>query len=71
MPSADRRPFTGPWTIRRTAGGFVIDDATKRSVAFVYYVEGFRSALEYGKLTEEEAQQIASAIARLPVHGLI
>lgn len=65
------RPFPGPWTVRRTAGGMCVDDANKRTVAFVYFVDSFRSSLEHGRLTEEEARQIATAIARVPDHGLI
>jgi hypothetical protein len=68
---AEPRPFPGPWTVRRTAGGMCVDDANKKTVAYVYFVEGFRSHLEYGCLTEEEARLIANAIARVPDHGLI
>jgi hypothetical protein len=63
--------FPGPWTVRRTAGGMCVDDANKRTVAYVYFVEGFRTPLEYGKLSEDDARQIATAIARVPDHGLI
>jgi hypothetical protein len=63
------RPFPGPWTVRRTPSGMCVDDANKRTVAFVYFIEVFGSATEYGKLTEEEACQ--TAIARVPDHGLV
>jgi hypothetical protein len=48
-----------------------VDDANKRTVAFVYFVEGFRTSLEYDELTEDETRKIARAIARIPDHGLV
>jgi hypothetical protein len=60
------RPLHG-----RRHGGMCVDEANQRTVALVYFVEGFRTALEHGRLTEEEARQIATAIARVPDHGLI
>ena len=71
MAMSEPRPFPGPWTVRHTAGGMCVDDANRRTVAYVYFAEGFRSHLEYGKLTEDEARRIATAIAHAPDHGLI
>jgi uncharacterized protein YjeT (DUF2065 family) len=55
----------------RTAGGYSIRDATRRAVAFVYFVEGFREPNSGKPLSPEEGKQIAEAIARLPDHGLV
>ncbi len=60
------RNFPAPWKVRRTAGGYAIDCADKISVAYVYFVDGFRTGLEGRALTADEAWRIANDIARLP-----
>jgi hypothetical protein len=58
--------FPSPWSIRRTAGGYAVDTATGITVAYVYFVEGFRRHFDGRALTDVEAQWIAARIARLP-----
>jgi hypothetical protein len=58
--------FPSPWSIRRTAGGYCVDTATGITVAYVYFVEGFRRHFDGRALTDEEARWIAVQIARLP-----
>lgn len=55
-----------PWSIRRTAGGYCVDTATGVTVAYVYFVEGFRRHFDGRALTDDEARWIAVQIARLP-----
>ena len=55
----------------RTAGGYSVQDATGRTVAFVYFVEGFHDGTGGKPMSPEEAMRVAQAIARVPDHGLI
>jgi hypothetical protein len=54
--------FPKPWTVTRTAGGYSILDANSRAVAFVYFVEGFRDAVNGQPLSTREQQQVADAL---------
>jgi hypothetical protein len=63
MPSA-RRPT--PWSVEETAPCFIVRDANKQALAFVYCEDepGRRAT---GKLlTRDEARRIAVNIAKLP-----
>jgi len=51
-----------PWTVTRTAGGYSIVDANNRAVAFVYFVEGFREAVNGQPLSTHEQQHVAEAL---------
>jgi hypothetical protein len=60
------RRFPAPWRVRTIAGGYVVEDASGRAVAYVYAAEGARlSAMPYA-LTWDEARRIAAGVARLP-----
>lgn len=61
MPNT-AHPFPKPWTITRTASGYSILDANHRAVAFVYFVEGFREAVNGQPLSAHEQQQVAEAL---------
>ena len=58
--------FPAPWRTRRTAGGYCVDTATGITVAYVYFVEGFRRHFDGRALTDAEARWIAAEIAHLP-----
>jgi hypothetical protein len=60
------RRFPAPWTVQQVAGGYVVNDSTGRTIAWVYAAEGSRlSAMPYA-LTFDEARRIALGIAKLP-----
>jgi hypothetical protein len=61
MPNA-AHSFPKPWTVTRSAGGYSILDANNRAVAFVYFVEGFREAVNGQPLSAHEQQQVAEAL---------
>jgi hypothetical protein len=58
--------FPGPWSLRRTAGGYAVDTSAGITVAYVYFAEGFRRHFDGRALTDVEARWIAAQIVRLP-----
>ena len=62
----ETRRFPPPWRVRRTAGGYCVDTANGITVAYIYFVEGFRRHFDGRALTDDEARRIAAGIARLP-----
>jgi hypothetical protein len=63
---AGSRRFPPPWTVEETQPCFIVRDANKQALAFVYCEDepGRRTT---GKLlTRDEARRIAAGIARLP-----
>jgi hypothetical protein len=60
------RRFPAPWRVRQIAGGYVVEDANGRSVAYVYAAEGQRLSAMPEALSWDEARRIAAGIARLP-----
>jgi hypothetical protein len=60
------RRFPPPWTVEETAPCFIVRDANKQALAFVYCEDepGRRAAASL--LTRDEARRIAAGIARLP-----
>ncbi len=64
MPSARR--FPPPWTIDEANNAcFIVRDATKQALAYVYFEDepGRRSAAKL--LTKDEARRIAANVAKL------
>jgi hypothetical protein len=60
------RRFPPPWTVEETAPRFIVRDANKQALAFVYCEDepGRRAT---GKLlTRDEARRIAANFAKLP-----
>jgi hypothetical protein len=64
MPSARR--FPPPWSIEELAECFIVRDANRQALAYVYFEEepGRRAAAHL--LTRDEARRIAANIAKLP-----
>jgi hypothetical protein len=62
------RRFPPPWTVEETAPCFIVRDANKQGLAFVYFEDepGRRAAASL--LTRDEAWRITAGIARLPDH---
>jgi hypothetical protein len=60
------RRFPPPWTVEETQPCFIVSDANKQALAFVYCEDdpGRRSTAKL--LTRDEARRIAAGIARLP-----
>jgi hypothetical protein len=69
MPGMTEQPprrFPPPWTVEETQPCFIVRDANKQALAFVYCEDepGRRTT---GKLlTRDEARRIAANIAKLP-----
>ena len=64
MPSARR--FPPPWSIEELAECFIVRDANRQALAYVYFEEepGRRAAAHL--LTRDKARRIAANIAKLP-----
>lgn len=60
------RRFSAPWQVRTIAGGYVVEDASGRAVAYVYAAEGQRLSAMPQALSWDEARRIAAGLARLP-----
>ena len=60
------RRFPAPWHADKIPGGYVIRDANKRALAYVYARATSADAMEAKVLTQDEARRIAINIARLP-----
>ena len=61
------RRFPTPWTVREIAGGFRIDDAEGKAVAYTYGLDPQElPAAGHQRLTFDEARRIAANIAKLP-----
>jgi hypothetical protein len=58
--------FRPPWTANEIAGGYVVRDANKQALAYVYCRESEHAASVAKVLTKDEARRIASNIAKLP-----
>jgi hypothetical protein len=58
--------YTPPWTVEETAPCFIVRDANKQALAFVYCEDepGRRTTAKL--LTRDEARRIAANIAKLP-----
>ena len=65
MPSSPRR-FPPPWPAELQPNYYVVRDANRQQLAYVYYENepGRRSAAKL--LTKDEARRIAANIAKLP-----
>ena len=65
MPSSPRR-FPAPWSAELQPNYYVVRDANKQQLAYVYYENepGRRSAAKL--LSKDEARRIAANIAKLP-----
>ena len=63
MPS---RRFSPPWSAELQPNHYVVRDANRQQIAYVYYESepGRRSAAKL--LTKDEARRIAANIAKLP-----
>ena len=62
------KPFPSPWRVEHIPGGFVVRDAERKPIAYVYGQEN-RRPFEEGSsspLTMDEAREMALLIARLP-----
>jgi hypothetical protein len=62
------KPFPSPWRVEQIPGGFIVRDAERKPIAYVYGQEN-RRPFEEGSsspLTMDEAREMALSIARLP-----
>jgi hypothetical protein len=60
------RRFPLPWTAEEIAGVYVVRDANKQALAYVYCREPEHAASIAKVLTKDEGRRIARNIAKLP-----
>jgi hypothetical protein len=60
------RRFPPPWTAEETQGGYVVRDANKQALAYVYCRENENDAAIAKVLTKDKARRFARNIAKLP-----
>ena len=61
-----KRRFPAPWRVVEIPGGFKIEDAAGRSLAYIYSRPDLANVVQPPPLTQDEARRIAAGIARLP-----
>jgi hypothetical protein len=66
IPGLMPRRFAPPWTAEQIPGGYVVKDATRQSLAYVYARETKAQTDTAKVLTMDEARRIANNIAKLP-----
>jgi len=61
------RKMPAPWTVEHIPGGFRVDDAEGKAVAYCYGLDPRElPAAGHLRLTRDEARRVASNIAKLP-----
>ena len=65
-PTQPPRRFPPPWTVEETAPCFIVRDANKQALAFVYCEDGPGRRASANLMTTDEARRTASNIAKLP-----
>ena len=61
------RRMPAPWTVVEIPGGFRVDDAEGKAVAYVYGLDARElPAAGHQRLTIDEARRVATNIAKLP-----
>jgi hypothetical protein len=60
------RRFPAPWHADKIPGGYVVRDANRQALAYVYARATSADAIQAKVLTEDEARRIAINFARLP-----
>jgi hypothetical protein len=69
MTEQPHRRFPPPWSVEETAPCFIVRDANKQALAFVYYEDEQGRRTTAKMLTRDEARRIAANIAKLPGLG--
>jgi hypothetical protein len=60
------RRLPAPWTVDKIPGGYVMRDANRRALAYLYCRINEIDAIQAKVLTQDEARRVAVNIARLP-----
>jgi hypothetical protein len=63
---SEGRHFPPPWYADKIPGGYVIRDANKQALAYVYSRDTLAEAIHPKVRTKDEARRVAINIARLP-----
>jgi hypothetical protein len=59
------RTFAAPWSVVEIPGGFRVEDANRRPLAYFYGREDRNAAHQADALTLDEARRLAENFARL------
>ena len=60
------RHFPPPWSVEELDSCFVVRDANRQALAYMYFEKGPRRPLRRELLTRDEAQRFAAVFAKLP-----
>ena len=61
------RKMPAPWTVETIPGGFRVNDADGKGLAYVYGLpDRYLPAAGYERLSLDEARRVAANIAKLP-----
>jgi hypothetical protein len=60
------RHFPPPWSVEELDSCFVVRDANRQTLAYMYFERDPRRRLRPELLTRDEAQRIAAVFAKLP-----
>jgi len=60
------RNFPSPWSVQEKTGLFIVRDARGQALGYFYFVDEKEQRPGFKHLTRDEAQQIATAVAKLP-----
>jgi hypothetical protein len=67
MPTYQPRRFPPPWSVEKLDSCFVVEDANRQALAYMYFEKEPQSRFRRSELlTRDEAQHIAATFARLP-----
>jgi hypothetical protein len=64
--TASTRQFPVPWTVVELPQAFLIEDANKFTLAYVYFAEDSQRQGATGRMSKDEARRIAIGMAALP-----
>jgi hypothetical protein len=61
-----RRRFPTPWKVEELDESYAVLDSAGQRLAFVYFEDEPQRRMSMGRMTKEDAWQLARAITRIP-----